>query len=110
MGSQNRGTRGSWARLAAVMGSQPEMAILRKFRRLNVLRLLEMQSHLTNLEMKYDIISQQDCESDCPLTRLYSKDWDALNKSQGDGAADQRDAWREIRGSLAAYSKSMKSH
>ncbi len=86
------------------MGCKPEMAILRKFQKLNVLRLLEMQSNLAQQEWEYDILCSLDAKVDCPTTRSYQKNWTALDESQGLGGSDQRDAWRKLRDGLESYS------
>ncbi|KAL8827199.1 MAG: hypothetical protein Q9191_003333 [Dirinaria sp. TL-2023a] len=95
--------RGSWLRVAALMGSKPEMAIFRKFRVLNALRLLEMQSDLMQQEQDYAYICSRDARVDCPATRSYPKDWEALNESLGKGGPHQRDAWRKLRNGLDSY-------
>ena len=96
--------RGSWLRVAALMSDKPEMAVFRKFRTLNVLRLLEMQSHLMQQEQDYEYICSLDARVDCSTTRSYPKDWEALAESLGKGGTLQRDAWKKLRSGLEAYS------
>lgn len=96
---------GSWLRAASLMGCRPELAILRRFSKLNVLRLLEMQSDLTQQEWEYELICSMDAELDCPVTQTYSKNWKNLDESQGLGGTYQRDAWRKLRGGLESYSE-----
>ena len=86
------------------MGCRPKLAVLRKFGRLNVLRLLEMQSDLAQQEWEYDVLCSLDKKVDCPTTRSYHRDWTALNESQGLGGSLQRDAWRKLRDGLESYS------
>lgn len=95
---------GSWLRVASLMGCKPELAALRKFQKLNVLRLLEMQSDLAQQEREYEILCSLDAKEDCPTTRSYQSNWTALNDSQGLGYCSQRDAWRKLRDGLGAYS------
>ena len=38
------GVKGSWWKLAGFMGGKPECAVFRKFRRVNALKLLEIQT------------------------------------------------------------------
>ena len=97
--------QGSWLKLAALMGYKPEMAVFRKFRTLNVLRLLEMQSELADQEQEYKNFHLLDAGVECSITKSYAKDWDALNDSQGKSGSLQRDAWRKIKGRLESYSK-----
>lgn len=96
--------QGSWLRVASLMGCKPEMAALRKFQTLNVLRLLEMQSDLAQQEREYEILCSLDAKVDCPTTRSYQLNWTALDKSQGLGYCYQRDAWRKLRDGLESYS------
>ena len=98
-------SKGSWLRVAALMGSKPELAILRKFSKLNALRLLEMQSELIDQEEEFEFICSLDGNEECPITKSYQTNWEALNDSQGVGGSQQRDTWRKLRGSLEAYSK-----
>ena len=102
--------QGSWLRVAGLMGCKPEMAVLRRFQKLNILRLLEMQSDLAQKECEYDILCSLDAKVDCPTTRSYQIDWTALNESQGTGGSLQRDAWRKLRDGLESYSMSTSTH
>ena len=97
--------RRSWLQVAALMGWKPEVAVLRKFRKLNILRLLEMQSHILSLEKDYAKFCSLDAGLDCPSTRSYKKNWQVLDASQGQGGTFQRDAWRTLRDELDAYSE-----
>lgn len=102
--------QGSWLRVASLMGCKPEMAALRKFQKLNILRLLEMQSDLAQKECEYEILCSLDAKDGCPKTRSYQTDWTALNESQGMGGSLQRDAWRKLRDGLESYSMSTSTH
>ena len=96
--------QGSWLRVASLMGCKPELAALRKFQKLNVLRLLEMQSDLAQQEWDYELLCSLDANVPCSMTQSYQKDWTALNESQGLGGSLQRDAWRKLRDGLEIYS------
>ena len=96
--------RGSWLKVAALMGCKPEMAVFKKFRTLNVLNLLEMQSELTQQEKVYEHICSLDSRLDCPITRSYPTNWDILHESKGEGGTRQRDAWRKLKEGLESYS------
>ncbi|KAK0509175.1 hypothetical protein JMJ35_008546 [Cladonia borealis] len=98
-------SQGSWLRVAALMGCKPELAILRKFGKLNILRLLEMQSDLIEQEDKFEFICSLDAKEECSITQSYQNNWEELNESQGLGGSQQRDAWRKLRSGLEAYSK-----
>lgn len=97
--------QGSWLRVAKLMGSYPELAIFRRFRKLNVLRILEMQSDLAEQEKYYEYICSLDAEEECSITRSYQTSWESLNESGGKGRTLQRDAWRRLRDGLESYSK-----
>ena len=97
--------RGSWLRVANLMGYKPELAALRKFQKLNVLRLLEMQSELAQQEREYELICSLDAKVDCPATQSYSRNWKSLNESRGLSGSRQRDAWRNLRNGLESYSE-----
>ena len=92
------------------MGCKPELAALRKFQKLNVLRLLEMQSDLAQQEWEYEVLCSLDAKVNCPTTRSYQKDWTALNESQGLTGSLQRDAWRKLRDGLESYSMCTPPH
>lgn len=98
------GVQGSWLRLAALMGWKPEMAVFRRFRKLNALRLLEMQSAIAEQEKEFEYICSLDAQDDCSITRTYQTDWGCLNDSKGKGGSLQRDAWKELRDKLDTYS------
>ena len=96
--------RGSWLKVAALMGCKPEMAVFRKFRTLNVLRLLEMQSNITQQEKEYEYICSLDARLDCPITQSYPTNWSTLHESKGEGGTLQRDAWMKLKEGLESYS------
>ena len=97
--------QGSWLRVANLMGCKPELAALRKFQKLNVLRLLEMQSDLAQQEREYELLCSLNAKVNCPATRSYSRNWKTLNESQGLGGSRQRDAWRKLQNGLGSYSE-----
>ena len=94
-----------WPRVAAVMGWKPELAILRRFRKANTLRLLEMQADLMRKEQDYEDICAMDAEEHCTITQAYQTNWDVFNTSNGEGGCRQRDAWRSLRDGLELYSE-----
>ena len=102
---QKPSVRGSWARLSASMGSHPEMAIFKRFRKLNALRLLEMQSDIMEQQEDWEFLKSIDEKSECPITQSYQISWENLELSEGEGGSQQRNAWRKIKQGLDAYSK-----
>lgn len=97
-------SRGNWLKVAALMGCKPEMAVFRKFRTLNVLRLLEMQSDLMQQQKEYEYICSLDARLDCPITQSYAINWDVLHESKGGGGTLQRDTWKKLKEGLESYS------
>ena len=91
-----------WANVAELMGCKPEMAIFRRFRKLNYLRLLEMQSHLAKKEENYE--GWRTLYASCPATQSYQVNWEALDESLDSETSDQVHAWREVRDMLPRYS------
>ena len=86
------------------MGCKPELAVFRRFRSLNVLRLLEMQSNLMQQAQDYKYICSMDAEANCSTTRSYSQNWERLYESSGDGGSLQKDAWKKLSQGLESYS------
>lgn len=87
------------------MGNLPELAIFRKFHRISIQNLLSLQSELVLLEKEYDEICEEDAASECPITRSYQKDWDALKASKGKGGTLQKEMQSQLQIKLAAYSE-----
>ena len=87
------------------MSRLPELGIVRRFRELNALHLLSLQSELAWLEADFKNLCAEDTESECATTRLYQCDFRELEKSQGNGGGLQREALRELGGKLEAYSQ-----
>lgn len=92
-----------YAKIAYLMSHHNELAILRRFSRLNLQNLLYMQAELTYLEKDLDQLSQNDqAESS---RALYSRDWWSLAESEnGDSEKEQWKKVVEIRGKLKEYS------
>ncbi|KAM0803918.1 hypothetical protein BDR22DRAFT_886215 [Usnea florida] len=89
-------SRGSWLRVADLMGCKPELAALRKLQKFNVLRLLEMQAQLVQQGEDYEYYCSLDAKAHCPITQTYSTNWEALDEAQGLSGSLQRDAWRKL--------------
>lgn len=108
--SSASGVQGSWRRVAALMASKPQMAAFRKFSKMNVLMLLELQSELLELEKDYEFICKKDARAGCSETQLYQSDWEKLATSGGVGGNIQREAWARLRDRLDVYSKPRQRH
>lgn len=87
------------------MAFKPEMAVFRRFSKLNALRLLELQSELLEQEQEYDYACKLDAVEDCPVTHSYQYNWKSLNDSGGKGGTCQRDKWAKLRERLDLYSE-----
>ena len=95
-----------YTRLAALIGTHPEMALFRRFTNLNAKNLLYMQSELVHLEAELSNIELEnkvsgDCEKVLFQVSLYD-----MKNSCGTSKDTQ---WRkvlEVREKLKAYSKS----
>ena len=98
-----------YAKLASLMGSHPEVAILRRFATLNAQNLLYLQAELVALENDLQSIAAEDCASGDPHRTIYSRDWYTLSQSENRTAGDKRAGkqWQtvlSIRDKLKDYS------
>ena len=100
-----------YAKLASIMGSHPEVAILRRFGALNAQNLLYLQAELVALEDDLRAIAAEDIASDDLDRAAYSRDWYTLSNSENPTAGNE-DAGRQwqiilsIREKLKEYSRS----
>lgn len=97
-----------YAKLASIMGSHPEVAILRRFGALNVQNLLYLQAELVALEDDLRAIAAEDNASRDPNRAIYSRDWHTLSnsKNHGETAGKQWQIVLSIREKLKEYSRS----
>lgn len=100
-----------YAKLASIMGSHPEVAILRRFGALNVQNLLYLQAELVALEDDLRAIAAEDNASSDPNRAIYSRDWHTLSNSKnytpgGETAGKQWQTVLSIREKLKEYSTS----
>ena len=104
-----------YAKLASLMGSNPEVAILRRFSALNAQNLLYLQAELVDLEEDLRAIAAEDNTSEDPDRVIYSRDWYTLSRSKNH-TADNKDAGRQwqiilsIREKLREYSSLAHCH
>lgn len=87
------------------MSRLPELAVFRRFRELNALYLLSLQSELAKLESEFQELCTEDAESNCPLTRTYQCNFREMESAEGKGGALQRDMLKMIGGKLENYSR-----
>lgn len=101
-----------YAKLASLMGANPEVAILRRFGAMNAQNLLYFQAELVALEDDLRYYADQDSASDDLDRKLYSECWDYLSKSDDKSSGSDERAgqqWRtmlRIREKLKEYSSS----
>ena len=85
------------------MARQKETAILRRFRKLNLQRLLYLQAEITHLEYEVKQLAERDSAHE---DRIYhAKDWWSLSQA---GEREDTGQWRgfsELSGKLDLYSK-----
>jgi hypothetical protein len=91
-----------YAKVAQLMGNQEEFAILRRFRVLNMQKLLYQQAEIIHLEDEINQLAKRD--SSHGERQFHAKDWWSL--SQG-GEGEDLEQWYkflELSGKLEQYS------
>lgn len=91
-------------RIAEFMGAHGEVAILRRFRKLNMLNLLYLQADLTKLEHDLDQIASLNSNT------VTAKDWIALRDSTHSEDERQSQIVLEIREKLVQFSQYLAMH
>lgn len=94
-----------YRRLAVLMSRNPEMAIFRSFKTLNVQNILYLQAELNELETISEKLHQYDRASSHPKRRSNHKNWYYLSHSKMDGNDEQWQNALDIRAKLHEYSK-----
>lgn len=100
-----------YSKLASLMGSNPEVAILRRFGSLNAQNLLYLQAELIALEDDLRATAAEDSASDDPDRAIHSRDWYTLSRSTSHAASNEAAGkqWQtvlSIREKLRVYSNS----
>lgn len=93
-------------KLAALMGKSRRMSIFRRFGKLTMVNLLDLQAELTDLEERYQVICAADNKSNDPTRTCLSKKFSALRDSETSDVKvnqRQRKMLLIIRKKLAAY-------
>jgi hypothetical protein len=93
-------------KLAALMGKSRRMAIFRRFGKLTMVNLLDLQAELADLEERYQLIYGADNKSNDLARTCLSKKFSALRDSEKSGLKvnqRQRKMLLIIRKKLAAY-------
>ncbi|KAK4199860.1 hypothetical protein QBC40DRAFT_78923 [Triangularia verruculosa] len=102
-------------RLAMMMGSLPDMAIFRRFCTLSTEDLLYRQAELQELEATLRQYQKEDKQSGHKDRATYALDWDTLQRSGDDDAAEgndraQLDIILKIREKLKDYHDALIRH
>ena len=92
-----------YAKLARLMASQDEFAILRSFRNLNMQNLLYLQAELTHLETELKELVERDAAH--MDRQFHAKDWWSLSQGDEEEDTEQWTKFLEIRDKLEKYSK-----
>lgn len=101
-----------YAKLASLMGANPEVAILRRFGAMNAQNLLYLQAELVALENELRDDADQDSASDDRDRERYSRCWDLLSRSDDNGSGGDETVGQQwqtmlrIREKLKEYSSS----
>lgn len=92
-----------YPRLARLMGSNPALAIFRRYGTLNAQNILYMQAELDQLERELQGIALEDRHSGHAEKERYSREWWRLARAQG-GDSLQWNKCLEVRAKLNEYS------
>ena len=93
---------GYW-KVANLMATHDELAILRRFRNLNMKNLLYLQAEITNLEDELTKLAARDSKE--PGREFHDKDWWCLANGCEEGDRDQWEKTLELRRKLETYSR-----
>lgn len=92
-----------YTRLAALIGTQPEYAIFRRYMTLRALQLLHLSARIAQLEDELGIAIDLDRTSGDPEKALYESYYRKLKKSEATAEASQQlKIWSELDAVLKA--------
>jgi nicotinamidase-related amidase len=92
-----------YAKVAHLMASQEEFAILRRFRELNMQRLLYLQAEIIHLESEVDRLAKRDALHG--ERTFHTKDWWSLSQGCEEEDVEQWEKFSELSEKLDLYSK-----
>lgn len=97
-----------YAKIASRMVAYPELAIVRRFKQLNIQNVLYLQAQLHHLEKQLYSLAKVDIQSSSEQRKLYSRDWYTLSQSlESSDELHRGDQWElvlQIRQVLKEYS------
>ncbi|CZR51277.1 uncharacterized protein PAC_01152 [Phialocephala subalpina] len=83
-----------YAKIATLMSHHSELAIFRRFNKLNLQNLLYLQAELTHLEDELNCLAERD--KDDPNRRFHSKDWWSLAVSSNEEDESSGEQWEKV--------------
>lgn len=99
--------RKGYHRMAALVGTNPDLAIFRRFSILNTKNLMYMQGELIELGVELDLLASQDRDSqDLDMTQFEFSVERLMAAHASDSGSKQWDKILEVRQKLEAYSSS----
>lgn len=100
--SASQSTMEGYAKVAQLMATQEEFAILRRFRVINMQRLLYLQAEISHLEVEFSQLAKRD---ELHAERRYhAKDWWSLSQGADVEDLEQWDKFLELSRKLEHYS------
>ena len=94
-------------KLAGFLGLKPEIAIFKRFAKLNAENLLLLQSELMILEHQLNEIVARDLQSQNSEVKYYARSWWNMLRPTRNGNGDQLSKRLEIREKLREYSTNL---
>jgi hypothetical protein len=91
-----------YAKVAHLMASQEEFAILRRFRELNIQRLLYLQAEVIHLESEVKQLAKRNATHEDRI--FHAKDWWSLSQAGGEEDLEQWQKFSELSEKLDLYS------
>ncbi|OTA55074.1 hypothetical protein K449DRAFT_337981 [Hypoxylon sp. EC38] len=106
---------GGYERLARHMGQHPEQGIFRRFGALAHQTLLYYQAEIARIEVRLQIVQEQDRKSDNEHRKMYDQAWIALSESAESGISsgsdrEQYDLIMKLRKLINEYYKALYYH
>ena len=100
-------TTAGFSKLAGFLGLKPEIAIFKRFAKLNAENLLLLQSELMILEHQLNEIVARDLQSQNSEVKYYARSWWNMLRPTRNGNGDQLRKRLEIREKLREYSTTL---
>lgn len=92
-----------YAKVAQLMATQEEFAILRRFRVINMQKLLYQQAEISHLEAEFYQLAKRD--ESLAERKYHAKDWWSLSQGEGEDDLEQWHKFLELSEKLEQYSQ-----